>query len=192
MWNRKIFWTLLLIIPSSGGFIFLLNRVNASINLSLIGQNPTSQPTNLPTESKESQDTKNKNSKDLSLPKEEKKVKVDFPEAKNPSEDIGEKKSEELSVKFIEKEFRGKNIKVYSNKKMTYKQSLLEGEEPQIIDQQNPLANTPVRVIEATGNFEVLSHPQGVTPPKFTKARKILREADGLDLGSELSIPEKP
>lgn len=100
----------------------------------------------------------------------------------NPSADIGE----QVAVKTLEialRSFKAANAKVLKSSLMSYKEARQQLSEP--IEEDDPLSDTPVRVIEISGTFKRRSYQPSTeevptTTPTFTKGYIVLRAADGI------------
>ncbi len=79
-----------------------------------------------------------------------------FPPPINPSADIGEKVAVKKALEIAVKSFKAANAKVIKSSLMSYKEAGQQLSEP--IEEDHPLFNTPVRVIEISGTFKRRSH----------------------------------
>lgn len=105
-----------------------------------------------------------------------------FPPPANPAADIGEQVAAEKALKLAVIDFKATNPKVIKSSLMSYKEARQQLSEP--IEEDHPLFNTPVRVIEISGTFKRRSHRPSqkevpTSTPTFTKGYIILRAADG-------------
>ena len=105
-----------------------------------------------------------------------------FPPPANPSADIGEQVAVKKALEIAVKSFKAANAKVIKSSLMSYKEARQQLSEP--IEEDHPLLNTPVRVIEISGTFKRRSYrpSQEEVPTStstFTKGYLILRAADG-------------
>ena len=103
----------------------------------------------------------------------------------DPTADIGESVAAETALKIVAKRFKATKSTVIKSSLMSYKEARQLGPDP--IEEDHPLVNTRVRVVEILGSFQVRGRPspQGVPAStlSYTKGYIILRAADGLPLG---------
>lgn len=112
-----------------------------------------------------------------------------FPPPTNPAADIGEQAAAEKVLKLAVLDFKATNSTVINSSLMSYKEARQQLSEP--IEEDHPLFNTPVRVLEISGTFKRRSHRPfqeevSTSTPTFTKSYIILRAADGLLLFTKL------
>jgi len=112
-----------------------------------------------------------------------------FPTPANPAADMGEQVAAEKALKLAVIDFKATNPKVIESSLMSYKEALQQLSEP--IEEDHPLFNTPVRVLEIAGTFKRRSHRTtqeevSTSTKTFTKGYIIFRAADGLLLFTKL------
>ncbi len=111
-----------------------------------------------------------------------------FPPPANPAADIGEQVAAEKALKIAAKDFKATNSKVIKSSLMSYKEARQQLSEP--IEEDEPLFNTPVRVVEISGTFKRRNHrlfqEEVSTSTPITKGYIIFRAADGLLLSTQL------
>lgn len=105
-----------------------------------------------------------------------------FPPPLTPSADIGEQVALNKALEIAVKSFKAANAKIIKSSLMNYKEARQQLSEP--IEEDHPLFNTPVRVIEISGTFKQRSHRPfhkevSTSTPTFTKGYIILRAVDG-------------
>ena len=108
-----------------------------------------------------------------------------FPLPANPSADIGEEVAAERALRIAVNCFKAANSRVTKSSLMSYQAACKQLSEP--IEEDDPLFNTPVRVIEISGMFaRRKSRPSPekatISTPTFAKGYIVLRAADGLML----------
>jgi hypothetical protein len=114
-----------------------------------------------------------------------------LPPPANPNADIGKEVAEQNALKLAVAYFKANNAKVIHSSVMSYKDGLLQVSES--IAEDDPLANTLVRLIEMSGTFKRRRHPrwwenESASHPAFTKGYIILRAADGYLLHTKLIV----
>lgn len=105
-----------------------------------------------------------------------------FPPPLTPSADIGEQVALNKALEIAVKSFKAAKAKVIKSCLISYKEAQQQLSE--FIEEDHPLFNTPVWLIEISGTFKRRSHrlSQSEVPtstPTFTKGYIILRAADG-------------
>ncbi len=108
----------------------------------------------------------------------------------NPEADIGDRDAAQRAINIAATRFGECNPRVIKNSVMSYREAFRLGAEP-LDSEDDPLASTPVRVVEILGTFKRRrGRPrQAEASPTFTKGYIILRAADGLPLAYFLSEP---
>lgn len=110
-----------------------------------------------------------------------------FPPPANPTADIGELAGEK-ALKIAANTFKATNSKIIKSSLMSYKEARQQLSIP--IEEDHPLFNTPVRVIEISGTFRRRNHrpsqDEVSTSTPSIKGYIIFRAADGLLLSTQL------
>jgi hypothetical protein len=106
-----------------------------------------------------------------------------FPPPAHPDADIGDRDAAQRAINIAATRFGECNPRVIKNSVMSYREAFRLGAEP-LDSEDDPLASTPVRVVEILGTFKRRrGRPrQAESSPTFTKGYIILRAADGLPL----------
>jgi hypothetical protein len=115
----------------------------------------------------------------------------ELPLPANPNADIGKEVSVKRALKLAELNYKTSNAKVIDSSVMSYRDAIqkLSG----WLAEDDPTANTSVRLIEISGKFNRKKHPRfqknaSSSSPTFTKGFIIIRAADGYLLFTQFLV----